>query len=116
MNYDDATMFVEGPEDEDSSLRVHFDLVKLVSSTLLVHELRIGAAVGKGQILSWADEWLAKTRPVARSAWGFAATYSLFTSAEMDMTGHKCSSTTCPAAAPVSHARTTAGACRLGSW
>ena len=60
VNYDDATMFVEGPEDEDSSLRVHFDLVRLVSSTLLVHELRIGAAVGKSQILSWADEWLGK--------------------------------------------------------
>ena len=60
VNYDDATMFVEGPEDEDSSLRVHFDLVRLASSTLLVHELRIGAAIGKGQLLSWADEWLSK--------------------------------------------------------
>jgi hypothetical protein len=59
-NYEDASMFVAGPEDETSSLTVHSDLVGLTSSTLLVHELHIGAGVGKATLLAWVDEWLGR--------------------------------------------------------
>lgn len=57
-NYEDASMFVSGPEDETSSLAVHGDLVDLTSSTLLVHELHVGAGIGKATLLAWVDEWL----------------------------------------------------------
>jgi hypothetical protein len=59
-NYEDAGMFVEGPDDENASRRVHRDLVALASCTLLVHELHVGAVIGKPTLVAWADDWLAK--------------------------------------------------------
>jgi hypothetical protein len=57
-NYQDAGMFIDGPEDEVASVFVHRDLVALASCTLLVHELLVAAAVGKTRFLKWADDWL----------------------------------------------------------
>jgi len=49
-NYQDAGMFIDGPEDESASRRVHRDLVTIASCTLLVHECHIGGIVGKTQM------------------------------------------------------------------
>jgi len=57
-NYEDAGMFIEGPEDHLSSRNVHNDLVAIAGCTLLVHELHIAAAVGRDQLLEWVDAWL----------------------------------------------------------
>lgn len=57
-NYEDAGMFIEGPEDEISSGQVHRDLTAIASCTLLLHELHIAHIVGKAKFLQWADAWL----------------------------------------------------------
>ena len=57
-NYQDAAMFIEGPEDEITSRRVHEDLVAIAGCTLLAHELEIARIVGRDQMLRWADDWL----------------------------------------------------------
>jgi hypothetical protein len=57
-NYEDAGMFIDGPEDQHSSAEVHRNLVALAGCTLLLHELHIAAIVGRAQLLQWADAWL----------------------------------------------------------
>ncbi len=57
-NYEDAGMFIDGPEDQLASSRVHRSLVALAGCTLLLHELHIAALVGRARILNWADDWL----------------------------------------------------------
>lgn len=57
-NYEDAGMFIDGPEDEVTSRRVHNDIVMIAGCTLLVHELHIGEIVGRAQFLRWVNEWL----------------------------------------------------------
>jgi hypothetical protein len=57
-NYEDAGMFIEGPEDQLSSRHVHDDLVAIAGCTMLVHELHIAAIVGRARLLQWADGWL----------------------------------------------------------
>lgn len=59
-NYEDASMFVDGPTDEADSLVVHEDLVGLTSATLLVHELQVATCVGSSTLVPWADEWLGR--------------------------------------------------------
>jgi hypothetical protein len=59
-NYEDAGMFLEGPDDEFSSRRVHQDLVQIAACTMLVHELHVGAIVGKATLIEWVDEWVAR--------------------------------------------------------
>jgi hypothetical protein len=53
-NYEDATVFVEGPEDDSSSIRVAQDLELVTAATLLAHELRIG----RDAVLAIVDGWL----------------------------------------------------------
>jgi hypothetical protein len=57
-NYEDAGMFIEGPEDQLSSRHVHNDLVAISGCTLLVHELHIASIVGRERLLQWVDAWL----------------------------------------------------------
>lgn len=57
-NYEDAGMFIDGPEDEHVSGEAHRNLVALAGCTLLVHELHIAAIVGRARMLKWADDWL----------------------------------------------------------
>jgi hypothetical protein len=59
-NYEDAGMFIDGPEDEIASRRVHGDLVTIASCTMLAHELHVGAVVGKTSLISWVDDWIAR--------------------------------------------------------
>lgn len=57
-NYEDAGMFIDGPEDELVSGEAHRNLVAIAGCTLLVHELHITAIVGRAKMLNWADDWL----------------------------------------------------------
>jgi len=57
-NYEDAGMFIAGPEDELASAEIHRHLVALAGCTLLVHELHVAATVGRARLLAWVDDWL----------------------------------------------------------
>ena len=57
-NYEDATVFTEGPEDERATTRVAYDLELIASATCLAHELRIGRLVGRARLLDIVDAWL----------------------------------------------------------
>jgi hypothetical protein len=57
-NYEDAGMFIDGPEDDLVSKQVHRDLVLISGCTTLLHELHIGAIVGRARFLKWTDDWL----------------------------------------------------------
>lgn len=62
-NYEDSSMFTDGPDDAVISGQVHSDLTYLATSTLLVHELHIGRLVGKATLLGWVDQWLTAHLP-----------------------------------------------------
>lgn len=57
-NYEDATMFTEGPEDSDESRDVHANLRLLTSSTLLVNELLVRRLVGADAFDRIVERWL----------------------------------------------------------
>lgn len=63
FNYEDSTMFTEGPDDEVSSTHVHDDLVRLASSVLLMHELHVHQLVGRAMMTRTVDDWIAKSMP-----------------------------------------------------
>ncbi len=63
-NYEDVSMFSEGPEDDEVSARVHGDLTRLAAACLLVHELYIAQCVGFDRLRGWADDWIS-TYPLA---------------------------------------------------
>ncbi len=58
-NYEDATMFLDGPEDDVSSRQVHDDLRHLAASVLLIHEVEISKIVGAQTMKRWICDWLA---------------------------------------------------------
>jgi hypothetical protein len=57
-NYEDPTMFTDGPEDPSDSRRVHRDLCNITGATLLAHELHVGKLIGRSHMESLLDEWL----------------------------------------------------------
>lgn len=57
-NYEDATMFTDGPEDDRSSVSVRSDLCLIASTTLFLHELYIAVLVGQERFRQWVDEWV----------------------------------------------------------
>jgi hypothetical protein len=57
-NYEDATVFIDGPENDRVSAQVARDLELLAGATLLVHELRVGQQIGREQMLALVDGWL----------------------------------------------------------
>ena len=65
-NYEDSTMFTEGPTDENASKLVHSDLVRLASSVLLMHELHVRQLIGIGPMTKMMDEWIAGSMPADR--------------------------------------------------
>jgi hypothetical protein len=70
-NYEDVSMFSDGPEDDTVSARVHGDLTRLAAACLLIHELYIGQCVGSDQLRGWADGWIA-TYPSSPASVGLA--------------------------------------------
>jgi hypothetical protein len=62
-NYEDSTMFTDGPQDESESSAVHSDLVRLAASVMLLHELHILRLVGRSRMIALVDTWLSKNMP-----------------------------------------------------
>lgn len=56
-NYEDAAVFITGPENEQGSKQVASDLELIAAATLLAHELRVGGLVGREAMLGLLDEW-----------------------------------------------------------
>lgn len=71
-NYEDSTMFTDGPPDESASKAVHRDLVRLAASVLLMHELHVRNLIGLGPMTKLVDGWIAGTMPANRR-FGIAA-------------------------------------------
>lgn len=61
-NYEDATMFTDGPERATDSWMVYQNLCRITSTTLLAHELHVGKVIGQDRLKSLADEWLAASK------------------------------------------------------
>ncbi|MFC8176678.1 hypothetical protein [Streptomyces sp. NPDC057325] len=57
-NYEDVTMFSNGPTADHEASAVGSDLIALVCATLLVHELRIAALVGRKELIKAMDSAL----------------------------------------------------------
>jgi hypothetical protein len=58
-NYEDPTMFTDGPEQPYQSRLLHRHLSDIATATIFVHELLIRKLIGVTQLLGIADEWLA---------------------------------------------------------
>lgn len=56
-NYQDTTMFEDGPEQVIDSRVVHDCLRRITSSTLLVHELLIARLIGTESLRNAVDQW-----------------------------------------------------------
>ncbi|MEU1056537.1 hypothetical protein ABZ397_28795 [Streptomyces sp. NPDC005876] len=57
-NYDDITVFADGPTTDTEAAAMASDLVDLASATLLVHEVRIAARIGNKQLVHVMDDAL----------------------------------------------------------
>ncbi|MEU1542029.1 hypothetical protein ABZ461_28755 [Actinacidiphila glaucinigra] len=60
-NYEDVTVFSDGPSSDREANQVGADLVALASATLLVHELRIATIVGSDELVKAMDTVLLHT-------------------------------------------------------
>jgi hypothetical protein len=66
-NYEDSTMFTDGPTDENASKLVHRDMVRLASSVLLMHELHILELIGRKAMTRMVDGWMGGSLPSGRT-------------------------------------------------
>ena len=57
-NYEDATVFTEGPGDERATSQVAYDLELIAAATCLAHEMRIGRLMGREKLMALVDSWL----------------------------------------------------------
>ncbi|MFE4423736.1 hypothetical protein [Streptomyces sp. NPDC056817] len=54
-NYEDVTVFSDGPPSDREATEVGADLVALASATLLVHELRVAAIIDSDDLVKAMD-------------------------------------------------------------
>jgi hypothetical protein len=57
-NYEDATVCIDGPEDDFISAHVAQGVELLAPATLLAHELRVGQQIGRAKMLELVDAGL----------------------------------------------------------
>jgi len=62
-NYEDSTMFLDGPETKGVSAHVRNNLRQLASSILLIHEKHIESLVGTDVMGDWVSDWISKNVP-----------------------------------------------------
>jgi hypothetical protein len=62
-NYEDSTMFTEGPDFEGTSAEVRQNLAALATATLFVHECAICTLLGRRTFLEWVDAWINAHQP-----------------------------------------------------
>lgn len=58
-----AETFIDGPEDESSSVLVAMSMVRIATSVMIAHETRIAQLLGKDAILDLARGWVKKNSP-----------------------------------------------------
>jgi hypothetical protein len=66
-NYEDSTMFTEGPTDESSSKLVHRDMVRLAASVMLMHELHVKKLIGRAAMTKMIEGWIGSSMPSGRT-------------------------------------------------
>jgi len=62
-NYQDGSMFIDGPRDDASSRLLRANLIRLAACSLLLNELHIMAALGKERMVHLVDRWLNSAHP-----------------------------------------------------
>jgi hypothetical protein len=62
-NYDDAAIFLEGPDNDIDSYNVHTRMAFLAAGLALLTEMRIKQLVGPKKFYGWADDFIAKSIP-----------------------------------------------------
>jgi hypothetical protein len=62
-NYEDSTMFTDGPQQDGESSHVQSDLVRLATSVLLLHELHIRHLIGRARMTTLVDAWINRNMP-----------------------------------------------------
>lgn len=62
-NYEDSSMFSDGPEDNNNSRFIRDALCRIANGTLFLHELAIRNLVGRESFLTWIDEWVERNTP-----------------------------------------------------
>jgi hypothetical protein len=80
-NYLDSTVFLEGPEDEETSRRLLQDLKDLAADALFLHELHVMVLLGKPSFIQLAGRWLEGVSGGPKL--GLAAREDLFRQAEL---------------------------------
>ncbi|MFC1232657.1 hypothetical protein [Streptomyces sp. Sce081] len=60
-NYEDITVFADGPASDAEAAAMASDLVDLASATLLVHEVRIAARIGSKELVRVMDDVLLRS-------------------------------------------------------
>ncbi|WP_158853896.1 hypothetical protein [Streptomyces sp. NRRL F-5650] len=60
-NYDDITVFAEGPTSDAEAAALAADLVDLANATLVVHEVRLADRIGSKALVRLMDEVLLKS-------------------------------------------------------
>jgi len=76
-NYEDVSLFTEGPSDDIASIQLNRHLRYIAASTSLVTELRIRELVGNTRFMSWADAFISHNVP-ARISIGIAMRREIF--------------------------------------
>ncbi len=69
-NYEEASMFTEGPDSDSISRLVALDMVRIASATMITHEARISQLLGKKAIMDIATEWAKTNSPPRRMGIG----------------------------------------------
>jgi hypothetical protein len=62
-NYEDGSMFIDGPRDDVSSQQLRQYLIRLASTSLLLNELHMVVSFGKASMLNLVDKWLGTSHP-----------------------------------------------------
>jgi hypothetical protein len=57
--YEDATMFTDGPSDTSESVAVYKSLRRITSATLLLHEMWMAQLMGTDPLERLVEDWLA---------------------------------------------------------
>ena len=62
-NYDDAAVFIDGPDNDSDSFILNQRVAFLTSGMALIAEMRIAHLVGAARVRGWADDFIAGSIP-----------------------------------------------------
>lgn len=76
-NYEDPTMFTDGPDDSLESYTTHRHLSTITAATLMLHELQIKELIGEGPFEGLAADWLRDAGSAQTGSLGLQSRYAL---------------------------------------